>query len=87
MACDKGIGEKNQKQTSFQIWISPALSNCFGVPIIVYCSYVSDKILSQASANISPVNKFISKADLGEFYLFSTSCVLYAAAWKKTIVF
>ena len=24
--------EKKQKQISFQIWISPALSNCFGVP-------------------------------------------------------
>ena len=29
--------KKSQKQTSFQIWISPALSNCFGV----LCGYIT----------------------------------------------
>ena len=32
VACDKGIGKKTRKKTSFQIWILPPLSNCFGVP-------------------------------------------------------
>ena len=27
--------EKSQKQTSFYIWISPPLSNCFGVPFVI----------------------------------------------------
>ena len=44
MAYDKGV-EKNQKTTFFQIWISPALSNCFGVPFValrasVFCLFV-----------------------------------------------
>ena len=34
VACDQGIGKKPQKQTSFKIWISPPLSNCFRVPFM-----------------------------------------------------
>ena len=53
VACDKGIGQKSQKQTSFQIWISPPLSNYFGVPYekygwsvtIWHCDIVSFQML------------------------------------------
>ena len=32
----KGIGKKTQKQTLFQNWISPPISNCFEVPSKLY---------------------------------------------------
>ena len=41
VACDKEIErKKQQKKTSIQIWISPPLSNCFGVPWKCFCTSI-----------------------------------------------
>ena len=53
--------KKCQKQTSFQIWISPALSNCFGVPCNQLASLCGDFAKGQLACAVPKPGRMVSE--------------------------